>query len=199
MLRCTSTLSMTTWKNSGETSANSCRKNEATSTSPSRRRYLWIAPRNQVMSKRRDEIGRARRAGSSARAGRPRPPRTRRASSAAGAATSGAWTRTLSSPALPSSRKPPSRSAAIAGQRRAWRAAPSSVCDRARLEPELLGAAQHLGHADGVRAQLMADLVRIDADAVKAQQRHEGGKPLWSEFPWSDLYPRVPANELRIR
>ena len=33
--RCTSTLSMTTWKNSGETSAKNCRKNEATSTSPS--------------------------------------------------------------------------------------------------------------------------------------------------------------------
>ena len=31
--RCTSTLSMTTWKNSGETRANSCRKNDATSTS----------------------------------------------------------------------------------------------------------------------------------------------------------------------
>ena len=51
--RCTSTLSITTWKNSGETSAKICRKNDATSTSPSRRRYLWIAPRNQVMSKRR--------------------------------------------------------------------------------------------------------------------------------------------------
>ena len=51
--RCTSTLSMTTWKNSGETSPNNCRKNDATSTSPSRWRYLWIAPRNQVMSNRR--------------------------------------------------------------------------------------------------------------------------------------------------
>ena len=45
--RCTSTLSMTTWKNSGETRAKTCRKNDATSTSPRRRRYLWIAPRNQ--------------------------------------------------------------------------------------------------------------------------------------------------------
>ena len=33
MLRCTSTLSITTWKNSGETSAKSCRKKDATSTS----------------------------------------------------------------------------------------------------------------------------------------------------------------------
>src|SRR5215468_10598652 len=44
---------MTTWKNSGEIKANSCRKNDVTSTSLSRCRYLWIAPRNQVMSKRR--------------------------------------------------------------------------------------------------------------------------------------------------
>ena len=51
--RWTSTLSMTTWKKSGVTSAKSCRKNEATSTSLSRPRYLWMAPRNQVMSKRR--------------------------------------------------------------------------------------------------------------------------------------------------
>src|SRR4029453_11407121 len=51
--RCTSTLSMTTWRNSGEIKANSCRKNNATSPSLKRRRYLWIAPRNQVMSNRR--------------------------------------------------------------------------------------------------------------------------------------------------
>ena len=39
-VRLTSTLSMTTWKNSGETRENSCRKNEATSTSVRCRRYL---------------------------------------------------------------------------------------------------------------------------------------------------------------
>src|SRR5216683_5543155 len=44
-VRCTSTLSITTWKNSGETRAKSWRKNEASRTSPSRWRYLWIAPR----------------------------------------------------------------------------------------------------------------------------------------------------------
>ena len=53
-MRLASTLSMTTWKNSGETSAKSWRKNEATRTSPSRWRYLWMAPRNQLMSKRRE-------------------------------------------------------------------------------------------------------------------------------------------------
>ena len=51
--RWTSTLSMTTWKNSGETRANSCRKNDATNTSLRRCRYLWIAARNHVMSNRR--------------------------------------------------------------------------------------------------------------------------------------------------
>ena len=44
---------MTTWKKSGETSAKTCRKNEATSTSPSSPRYLAMAPTNQLMSKRR--------------------------------------------------------------------------------------------------------------------------------------------------
>ena len=47
MLRCTSTLSITTWKNSGDTRAKSCRK-EATRTSLKWRRYLWMAPRNQL-------------------------------------------------------------------------------------------------------------------------------------------------------
>ncbi len=40
MPRCTSTLSITTWKNSGETSAKICRKKDATITSPRSRRYL---------------------------------------------------------------------------------------------------------------------------------------------------------------
>ena len=35
-VRLTNTLSMTTWKNSGETSPNNCRKNEAIMTSVSR-------------------------------------------------------------------------------------------------------------------------------------------------------------------
>ena len=51
------------------------------------------------------------------------------------------------------------------------------VVRRSRLEPELLGAAQHLGDADRRAAELMPNLVRIGADAVKAQQHDEGGKP----------------------
>ena len=39
-LRCTRTLSITTWKNSGVTSAKICRKNEATRTSVRSLRYL---------------------------------------------------------------------------------------------------------------------------------------------------------------
>src|SRR5712692_9678157 len=53
MPRWTSTLSMITWKKSGVTRAKICRKNEATSTSDNSSRYLWIAPRNHVRSKRR--------------------------------------------------------------------------------------------------------------------------------------------------
>ena len=48
--RCTSTLSITTWKNSGLTSANSCRNSETTSTSPNSRRYLTRLGMNQLKS-----------------------------------------------------------------------------------------------------------------------------------------------------
>ena len=48
--RCTSTLSITTWKNSGLTSANSCRNSEIVSTSPSSRRCLTMLGMNQEKS-----------------------------------------------------------------------------------------------------------------------------------------------------
>ena len=113
-LRCTSTLSITTWKNSGEISANSCRKKEAINTSLSWRRYLPIAPRNQAMSKRRERSDNPAR----------RAIRTRRPSQIAsnsawemdwGRGARGNWTRILSSPARPRIRYPPSLSWAIAG------------------------------------------------------------------------------------
>jgi hypothetical protein len=50
--RCTSTLSITTWKNSGVTSAKSCRTKETSSTSPSNLRYLTTAGMNQLKSNR---------------------------------------------------------------------------------------------------------------------------------------------------
>ena len=112
--RCTRTLSITTWKNSGETKANICRKNEATSTSPSKCRYLWIAPMNQVMSKRRVISDSPAR-----RVIRINSPSQSASSSACvirtGRAVCGYCTRTLPSPALAMTMKPPSRSAAIAG------------------------------------------------------------------------------------
>ena len=113
--RCTSTLSMTTWKNSGETRANSCRKNDATSTSLRRCRYLWIAPRNQVMSNRRVMSDNPAR-----RVIRISPPSQTARSSArvikAGRDACGDWTRTLSSAALATTMNPPSRRAAMAGK-----------------------------------------------------------------------------------
>ena len=113
--RCTSTLSMTTWKNSGETRANSCRKNDATSTSLRRWRYLWIAPRNQVMSNRRVMSDNPAR-----RVIRISPPSQTARSSArvikAGRGASGDWTKTLSSAALATTRNPPSRRTAMAGK-----------------------------------------------------------------------------------
>src|SRR5215471_6914784 len=113
--RCTNTLSMTTWKNSGDTSANNCRKNDATSTSPRRCRYLWIAPINQVMSKRRVISDNPAR-----RAIRISPPSQIARSSArvikAGRDATGDCTSTLSSAALATTRNPPSRRAAMAGK-----------------------------------------------------------------------------------
>ena len=95
--RWTNTLSMTTWKNRGDTRANNCRKNDATSTSLRRCRYLWIAPINQVMSKRRVISDNPAR-----RAIRISPPSQTARSSArvikAGRDASGDCTRTLSSP-----------------------------------------------------------------------------------------------------
>ena len=46
----------------------------------------------------------------------------------------------------------------------------------ARLEPEFFGTAQHLRHAD-VDAEAVTDLLRISANAVKAQQQHQSAKP----------------------
>ena len=98
--RCTSTLSITTWKNSGVTSAKSCRKNETTSTSPNSVRYLT----------RRDEpaeveLARARRRGSPGwRPGSARPS-TAPSKSASGSITG----RPPCSPAAGSCREPAAR------------------------------------------------------------------------------------------
>ena len=113
--RCTNTLSITTWKNSGEARPMSCRKNEPTSTSPRRWRYLWIAPRNQVTSKRR-----VMSANPARRVIRISPPSQTATNSSrvnkAGRDASGDWTMTLFPPALATTRNPPSRSDAMAGK-----------------------------------------------------------------------------------
>ena len=45
------------------------------------------------------------------------------------------------------------------------------------LEPETLGAAQHVGNADSRDAHPMPNLARLGRDAVAAQQCHQGRKP----------------------
>ena len=112
------------------------------------------------------QIRQARRAASSGRGGRPRPPRTRPWSSIPGAASSGDCTRTLSSPTLPRSRKPPSRSAAMAGSGVVARRS-QLILTLARLEAELLGAAQHFRDAD--RAPR-----RSDAGSARDRRRRRG-------------------------
>ena len=58
------------------------------------------------------------------------------------------------------------------GRKRGFGKAFPVAFDGARLELQLLRAAQHLRSADGV-AVLMRQLLRIDGDAVKAQQQYE--------------------------
>src|ERR1700722_4174899 len=114
---------MITWKNSGETRANNWRKKEATSTSVRTLRYLWMAPRNQVTSKRRVRSTRPAR-----RVIRTRSPVQPASSSAcvitAGRDLSGSCPKTLSLLTLARRRKPPSRMTAMPGK-----AVPASRCD----------------------------------------------------------------------
>ena len=102
-----------------------------------------IAPRNQVMSKRRARSEQAGAARHQHELPVPRGLELVAPSSAPGAAICGDWTRTLSSPTLPSTRS--RRRAGPRSPAAAWRRAAPIWCVRARLEAELLGAAQHLG------------------------------------------------------
>ena len=147
---------MTTWKNSGETRANSCRKNDATSTSLRRCRYLWIAPRNQVMSKRRVMSDNPAR-----RIIRISPPSQTATNSSrvikAGRRVCGDWTRTLSSAALATTMNPPSRKRRDGGQRRSCKPRPVGPIGPC-LEPEIFGAPDHLRCANLVCTQPVPDL-----------------------------------------
>ena len=174
MLRCTSTLSITTWKNSGDTSAKSWRKNEATSTSLSRRRYLWIAPRNQVMSNRRERSVRAARFVIST----SRPSHT--ASSSARVIIAGRWRiRRLDDDlvvtGLAEQQKAPVAQDGYSGQWRTGKPLPCGL-QATGFEVESLRAAEHLADTDRCSAELMTDLRRINPDPLKTQEHDQGGK-----------------------
>ena len=170
--RCTSTLSMTTWKNSGETSANSCRKKDAISTSPRRCRYLWIAPRNHVMSNRRVSSDNPAR-----RVIRISPPSHTSRSSArvikAGRDACGGWTKTLSSAALATTMKVPSRNDAMAGKG-VLASRVQSVRQARALSPRSLAHRSISGAPIFVRSKAVADLFAVSRNALEVQQRHEG-------------------------
>ena len=80
---------------------------------------------------------------------------------------------TSSSPALPKRRKPsiPQNGDVAHGME----ASREAVVVRVSLE--FLRAAQHIGNADRV-AEVVADLLRIGADAVEAQRRRRASRPL---------------------
>ena len=51
---------------------------------------------------------------------------------------------------------------------------------RSRLEPKLLGAAQHLRNANCPATEAMADLLGIGANTVETQQHHQRREPwIW--------------------
>ncbi|MNR07576.1 hypothetical protein D3C85_1237010 [compost metagenome] len=83
--RCTSTLSITTWKNSGVSSAKICNTKDTSSTSPSSLRYLTMAGMNQVKSN--FDNSPANEASERIRISSP----LQRASSASKSSTSGRW------------------------------------------------------------------------------------------------------------
>jgi hypothetical protein len=84
----------------------------------------------------------------------------------------GDCTSTLSSPALARKEKSAVLERGYRRQRSVGETRPRTLC-RACFEPELLSQSQHFGDADGGAAEAMANLLRVGADAVKAQQRHQ--------------------------
>jgi hypothetical protein len=161
MVRWTRTLSIMAWKNSGETSAKSCRKNEATRTS--RATGGICVSRQRTTSNRTD----ARSVRPASRATGTRCPVQTASYSAcvisSGCAIPGRSTSTLSLPALPSS-----RNSHHAGRRCrttvSWTIATRSLY---RLVPwqEIPSAARHFRYTQ--RASIsMPDLRRIDVNTL---------------------------------
>ncbi len=166
---------MTTWKNSGETRANSCRKNDATSTSLRRCRYLWIAPmkpgdveaardlrqsgpaghQDQSAVPDREKLGPRHQGG---------PGRQRRLD------------QNLVFGSLGDHQKPAIAQGRDGGQGRLGKPRPVGPVG-SRLEPEILGAPEHLRCANLVCSQPMPDLSAISRNTLEMQQRHEGFEP----------------------
>ena len=147
MLRCTSTLSITTWKNSGETRANTCRKNDATSTSASKPTVFVNCaeePGNVEPAREVEEPGAPRHQDETTV---PHRLELRRVIST-GQGDHGACTSTLSSPTLPEE-----QNAAVFergdGRQRRVRATATTSSAPARLEPEARRDPQHFWDTDG--------------------------------------------------
>jgi hypothetical protein len=125
-----------------------------------------MAPRNQVMSNRRE------------RSTRPYELAVPHGVEFLARHQARSWRQRLLNQSLAVADLPQQQKAAVAqrrdcGKRCACQPIPVGS-PRARFEPELSCPAQHLGNADRRRAKTMADLLGICADAVKAQQHHQG-------------------------
>ena len=168
--RWTSTLSITTWKNSGETSAKSCRKNEADQ---------HLAEQPAVLVHRLQEPGDVEAPRQLAERGAPRhqhqAPGPARLEIGAAQNLRTAHGR-LDQHVVAGGLGEDDEGAVVAFRDRRQRQlgeAPPLHRDGARLEVELLGAAQHLADTDRHAAEAVADLRRVDRDPEKTQQQRQ--------------------------
>ena len=175
MLRWTSTLSMTTWKNTGEIKRKELEKE---------RGDQHLAEQSAIFLDRAQEPGDIK---PSPEVGQPGAPRHQDEAAIPRGFELGSrhqrrplgirrLDEDLVLANLAEQQKPAVAQSSDCGQRRTGQPVPSCP-GLARLQAELPGAAQHLGNTDRVGAELMADLRRIDAEPMKAQQHHERSEP----------------------
>ena len=167
-----STLSMTTWKNSGVASAKSCRKNETTSTSANSRRYFTTAGMNHVRSNRRSSPpSPARRVTSTSRPVH-NAPSSSMSSRRGGRAPS--CTSARSSAIRASTRNPPSAKLGD-GRKGDLAETPRRGLDRACLQSQPARRSNQVRHRHRVpgRGMLAGNLPRVGRQAVKPQHGGE--------------------------
>ena len=181
--RCTSTLSMTTWKNSGETRPSSCRKNEASMHLAQQMAILVDCPQKP------GDVEPSRDVGQSGAAGHQDQPTVPDRGEFVPRHQHGSRRQRRLDQDLFLVGLGDQQEAAIAQrrdrrQRRAGKPRPVSPIGLG-LESHIPGAPEHFRCANLVRSQPMRDLSGIGRNALEMQQCHEGLET------WIDRSPAV--------